>query len=184
MNWWDRNLNRMADTFYSWLGDEHADSRLVAVYLLLHNNINSVLDCGCAHKLFEKTLKSTNIKYTGMDFAEYYQDKFQPITKGDIQDIPFKANSFDCVYTRHVLEHLPRFETALDEMVRVASKLVVVTFFNKPGEQERIIIEDDVHTNWYRTDDIVNHLKKNKKVKEIDWVSETNTEITLVVKLK
>jgi SAM-dependent methyltransferase len=59
--------------------------------------------------------------YTGLDIsptaARFYHKKF---VLGSATSLPFAANSFDVVWSIHVLEHVPNPEQALEEMRRVA----------------------------------------------------------------
>jgi SAM-dependent methyltransferase len=41
------------------------------------------------------------------------------ITKIDVTDIPFEANTFDIVFCNHVLEHVPDYHKAMSEIFRV-----------------------------------------------------------------
>ena len=64
---------------------------------------------------------------------------------------------FDFVFARHILEHLPKFQEGLGEILRVARKHVVIVFFNLPAETEQIRIEDnngEVYTNIYSLKEI------------------------------
>jgi ubiquinone/menaquinone biosynthesis C-methylase UbiE len=51
---------------------------------------------------------------------------------GDVLDIPYRDNYFDVVTALEVLEHIPLAEDALRQMMRLASKFVVVTVPSKP----------------------------------------------------
>jgi ubiquinone/menaquinone biosynthesis C-methylase UbiE len=45
----------------------------------------------------------------------------------DAQILPFKSNSFDAVYSLQVLEHIPEYDAALDEIIRVSKSLVILS---------------------------------------------------------
>src|SRR3989344_1478211 len=54
------------------------------------------------------------------------------VKKGDIEKIPYKSNTFDAVFTVHVLMHLPRHDKAFKEMLRVVKSggIVIMDFPN------------------------------------------------------
>lgn len=45
----------------------------------------------------------------------------------DAQILPFKSNSFDAVYSLQVLEHIPEYEKALDEIIRVSKSMIIIS---------------------------------------------------------
>jgi len=54
----------------------------------------------------------------------------RPLVCGDIANLPFKKDSFDFIYTSHVLEHLDELEKGLSEIVRVGKRGLIIA----PGE--------------------------------------------------
>jgi ubiquinone/menaquinone biosynthesis C-methylase UbiE len=93
------------------------------------NTSQSVLDVGCGIGLDYQPL--SNIKYQGVDitpkFVEQARKNGVPCTEASVFDLPFPNNSFDTVYCRNLLLHLPPEQVfqALDEMARAARKQVV-----------------------------------------------------------
>jgi ubiquinone/menaquinone biosynthesis C-methylase UbiE len=63
----------------------------------------------------------------------YWQDRHMEAKKNpnfiqcDMTHLPFQDKSFDIVYACQVLEHVPDYITALQEMIRVASKLIFIS---------------------------------------------------------
>ena len=54
----------------------------------------------------------------------------RPLVCADIANLPFKEDSFDFVYTSHVLEHLDQLEEGLTEIARVGKRGLIIV----PGE--------------------------------------------------
>lgn len=74
----------------------------------------------------------------------------------DIQNLPFRDNSFESVYAFHVLEHVDNPVQALRELVRVAKKLVEVEVphrFSSNAKQDSKNPSDrhrwSFRTNWF-----------------------------------
>jgi len=56
---------------------------------------------------------------------------FKPTVLADAHHLPFKDGSFELVKASHLLEHLRNPQKALDEMLRVATKEVVLKFLTE-----------------------------------------------------
>lgn len=104
----------------------------------------SLLDCGVMSGVMFRDLEGMGLdfEYTGLDIspaviedcrARYSNAEWLHMPVGDIK---FRADSFDVVHARHLLEHLPYYETAVREMFRVAREAVVICFFQAPKEPE------------------------------------------------
>jgi ubiquinone/menaquinone biosynthesis C-methylase UbiE len=90
---------------------------------------SSFLDVGCgAGYSLMKAHTELGCSIQGIDPApgahgvgRYASDEWKslPILKGSAEELPFEDNSFDVVYSSHVLEHVVSEEKALIEMKRV-----------------------------------------------------------------
>jgi len=71
---------------------------------------------------------------------------------GDVEHLPFKNGSFSNVYARHVLEHTNNPYRAFDELLRVASKFLVVSvphILSKVARQDSKLPHDE-HKHIFR----------------------------------
>lgn len=90
----------------------------------------SILDVGCGIGLDYTYYKGSHVKYLGVDITEKFLKECKkrgvPAQYGDILNLPFPDKSFDTVYCKDLLLHLPvgLWRKALTEMVRVAKKQV------------------------------------------------------------
>lgn len=115
----------------------------------------AVLDVGCGFGL--ETLRLAELtgpsgRLTGIDLSPDFIQEAQKRARsagqdiryqvGDACDLPFEANSFDCVRAERMLIYLKDFTTALREMQRVL----------KPGGR-LALIEPDFSTNTINTAD-------------------------------
>jgi ubiquinone/menaquinone biosynthesis C-methylase UbiE len=182
----------------TWLGGVDAASRVRIRERIAQCGYESVLDCGAGIGIDYIGLQSNMahpVSYQGIEPSHalrkaakaaniaYGHDGDPPITDGLIENIPFPDSSFDLVYARHIFEHLPRFEDALTEMIRVASLEVIVVFFMKPGKETFLLRERDGlwHNRWAKSDlDAV--LNSNPKV-EVSFYESLDSEILLHVYL-
>jgi hypothetical protein len=79
-----------------------------------------------------------------------------PAVRADSSSLPFSSHSFDVVSLRHVLEHLPAWlmEATLVEAMRVARRVLVLTFYVKPfragSPKSRRVGENFLETRWTR----------------------------------
>ncbi len=107
-----------------------------------------VLDVACGTgRMTKEVFKSKNkIDYYGVDTSKEMMDKIK--TKGatlkvaDASKLPFKDNTFDVVYTYHLLWHIPK-ETQvkiIKEMLRVVKEdgYILFDFLNKNFIFEKI----------------------------------------------
>lgn len=102
--------------------------------------VSSVLDVGCGEGFTLDHLQKEHIgkKLEGIDAVDdalKIGKKLYPkltLKKGDIYHLQYKANSFDIVLCTEVLEHLEDPAKALQELLRVCKKYVLVTVPNEP----------------------------------------------------
>ena len=142
-NWkiWDKD-REYGERFYNRIkGDlpEMESSKALAKFL--KNEIvegDNILDVGCGAGHYLKSLLAEfkiEFNYTGVDATKYYIELATKawsdlnntnFVTGDIFDLPFEDNSFDIVYCCNVFLHLPSIKKPLQELTRVAKKLVVI----------------------------------------------------------
>lgn len=84
-----------------------------------------VLVVGCGNGVEASTISHVvGNRAVGIDLAQEYQfdrdaAEDADLVVADATEMPFADNSFDWIYSFHVLEHIPRYEKALAEMRRV-----------------------------------------------------------------
>lgn len=186
-NWWNKNLEHKIDAFKSWIGDHTAETKQTAAAYISKKKYKTVLDIACGTASFKKALElaGSKARYTGVDSANYWKLKGHDFTlvQNDAEDLKdILDKSFDVVFMRHILEHLPTFQRGLSEALRVAKKEVIVVFFNKPADKEEIrTVFDDgvVYTNIYSTKDIEKFLEDYT----YRWEDVNLQEIILYIKL-
>ncbi|MDJ1134476.1 class I SAM-dependent methyltransferase [Streptomyces iconiensis] len=106
----------------------------------------SLLDCGVMSGVTYDDLRRAGlaVDYTGVDMSDSVladcRERRPEATwrRMNVMDLAFPDASFDVAHCRHVLEHLPYYETAVRELFRVARRYVVLCFFIVPSEPERL----------------------------------------------
>lgn len=101
----------------------------IATFVKQHSK--SILDVGCGVGWEHEYYKDSGVKYLGVDITKRFIKECKrrkiPARHGDVLNLPFKDQSFDTVYCKDLLLHLPvgLWRKALGEMVRVARKHVI-----------------------------------------------------------
>jgi 2-polyprenyl-3-methyl-5-hydroxy-6-metoxy-1,4-benzoquinol methylase len=103
-------------------------------------NPESILDAGCGegftlNKLAENGIgkRIEGIEYS-RDAISFGKNLFPElvIKEGSVYELPYKKSSFDLVTCTEVLEHLEEPAKALQEMLRVSKKYLIISVPNEP----------------------------------------------------
>jgi SAM-dependent methyltransferase len=94
---------------------------------LLPTGLSSVLDIGARDGFFSRLLREHFTHVTALDLSMPTFD-IEGVTNvsGDVRQLPFADNSFDCVICAEVLEHVPGVEQAAQEIIRTARHEIIV----------------------------------------------------------
>jgi ubiquinone/menaquinone biosynthesis C-methylase UbiE len=146
---WDGdNVAELLESY--WLGSdsEAAHRRQLAAACAPHlaSPRDSVLEVGCGTGLVYERLAELidNDSYTGVDMSHRMlaiaRRKFPAanFVAGDGYHLDFPARSFDVVVCFEVFGHLPRIDTMLAELLRVARRTVIFTVW---PSAERVVEE-------------------------------------------
>jgi ubiquinone/menaquinone biosynthesis C-methylase UbiE len=112
--------------------DEVNMNRIEVTASLVTNNISSVVDIGCGNGVFVNYLKQKlpHVRVVGLDRSKTALSfvKTEKV-EGEIANLPFINNSFDCVCCLEVIEHLPvgMYEKGLEELARIADKSIIIS---------------------------------------------------------
>ena len=135
----------------------HINEFTEIVNKIIDKQYKSVLDCGAGLGGFYDylTINNINIDYQGLEitkkFVDISTDAGIPMILGNIEKIPYKKNSFDVCLASDVLNHLYDYKAPIREMLRVAKKEVIVTFF-KPSMEKLKYLSPEVRKKtigWY-----------------------------------
>lgn len=188
--WWEKNLTYKMGEFDGWLGDEDAHSRCVMHEYIKARGYASLLDvpCGLCTEFFGHAKHGVSLEYYGLDITPRLVTRAWElglrVRQGSIEAMPYSDNFVDVCYARHILEHLDYYERALDELIRVAKKEVLVVFFIKPtDEPDRIdpaMIDGALlYHNTYNRTKLIDYVRRNPKVVSFAWQTINDKEEAL-----
>ncbi|NGX44882.1 MAG: hypothetical protein K940chlam2_00022 [Chlamydiae bacterium] len=129
----DKYLDRLLQDVYAQPPDEgHTAWATQAVTTLgsIVQNCNTVLDIGCGQGFMKPIFEKMGYEWTGVtvgeDFAMCQSLKIENVHNADMTFLPFEDNSFDLVFSRHVLEHSPFPAITLMEWRRVCKGWLIL----------------------------------------------------------
>lgn len=118
-----------------------------------------ILDVGCGSGNFTYQFSLLSDNVVGIDHSEYIFKKnpHKTISIMDATAMTFADNSFDIVFCSDTLHHIPEYEKAVREMIRVSKKYVVILEANSRcplmyavgllRSQERLLVKKPVTMN-------------------------------------
>jgi 2-polyprenyl-3-methyl-5-hydroxy-6-metoxy-1,4-benzoquinol methylase len=161
-------------------------------------NVESILDAGCGEGFTMNKLIKLKIgkRIEGIEYSKEsiaFGKKLFPnliIKQASVYDLPYKDNSFDLLICTEVLEHLKDPSKALEEMLRVTKKYLIVSVPNEPlfmlsnflrGKNLSRHGNDEGHINHWNPWGLKKLLSRNKiKVKKtllpFPWIMMVGTK--------
>ena len=136
----------------------------------------SALDVGCASCAAYPYFKKVGVKYTGMDITQKFLDYARTlypevdVRRGNIVDPPFQDNSFDTVFciNTFVNFHPNEYHIALNNIIRLARKRVMLTFYKTPWNKPMSVRKGEYfYSIRYNKDDLMTKIKSNEKTEEL-----------------
>jgi ubiquinone/menaquinone biosynthesis C-methylase UbiE len=138
-------------------------------------NPDAILDAGCGEGFTLERLHHKGIGniLEGVDFQEVVMlgKEIHPHLKlkiGNIYELPFADNTFDCVICTEVLEHLKSPVQALKELYRVTKKYCVITVPNEPFFRTANFLRGKNISRWGNDIDHIQHWSKRGIVKLLE----------------
>jgi ubiquinone/menaquinone biosynthesis C-methylase UbiE len=190
-------LKRFYDAFAEKYPQEKLYSSEKLLERLIHNKrkeiilnfvknleLNSILDVGCGEGLYTNELEKIcpSAMIVGLDLS--HENLLRAMNRtnnveyfeGDAQNLPFKDSSFDFVMCCETLEHLPDDIKALNEIIRVCKRYILLSVPNVNCDILNIIFKKNTiehgldqytgHFREYSSKDFIKSLK-NKGLKII-----------------
>lgn len=179
------------------------DSQLYAIEKYVKPGM-SLLDYGAGSgTTYEAILNKWNdmpFKYMGLDIikknAEWCNEHFGVnlfFHNEHLHKIDRFDNSFDVVYSRHVVDHMRGFETAMDEHKRVARNLVIVVLWVPLSDDVEHEIKNidyrpsggelfkDEYTNKYSKPKVMEYLDGDPEWKLVEFTEKVGLNDTVIV---
>jgi ubiquinone/menaquinone biosynthesis C-methylase UbiE len=191
--WWDDNLTDRYDEFASWVGDSNSRSKVFFRNYIKEKKYTSLVDIGCgnATEFFAYQKEYPELKYTGVDSSIILNERNSklgvPMVLASAENIRLASDFAEVAFSRHVLEHQPKFQPVLTEIIRIASNIAIHIFFIPPSDNSEHIGYDssqNLYHNRYNKKDIEEYVTSNPKVKSYEWINIENIESALIVHIK
>ena len=122
----DRIRKRFDELAADFPADVDANDFRVQVVLDLLGDVTgkSMLDAGCGKGRFSDVFAGRGAEVTSVDLSGKLLLEARPVRRkallqASTTSLPFPAETFDCVISVEVIEHVPNLEHAITEMVRV-----------------------------------------------------------------
>jgi ubiquinone/menaquinone biosynthesis C-methylase UbiE len=191
--WWDDNLTDRYDEFASWVGDSNSRSKVFFRNYIKEKKYTSLVDIGCgnATEFFAYQKEYPELKYTGVDSSIILNERNSklgvPMVLASAENTRLASDFAEVAFSRHVLEHQPKFQPVLTEIIRIASNIAIHIFFIPPSDNSEHIGYDssqNLYHNRYSKKDIEEYVTSNPKVKSYEWINIENIESALIVHIK
>jgi SAM-dependent methyltransferase len=106
---------------------ENERSRTADLLRVLPRGRRTVLDVGARDGHFSRLLTEYFDEVTALDLQKPAFEFARVVTvAGDITNLEFATDAFDCVFCAEVLEHIPDVTRACQEIIRVAKHEIVI----------------------------------------------------------
>lgn len=140
------NVEKYRTTRYKGIDQKIVNKRerkiLEKIFESIEKKSISILDVPCGYGRFSELLLKKSLNLTSADVSfpmVLTTKKYSPPTNsphhflvGDIKHLPLKDNSFDCIVTVRLFQHIPKSSSRceiLKELHRVAKKIVILSFY-------------------------------------------------------
>lgn len=125
------------------------------------------LDAGCGEgfttiavgrRFPEASITAIDIGQEQIDYAQKNHSlKNIKYSQGDLYNLPFKEGSFDLVMCNEVLEHLEDYATALNKLMELSNKYLLVSVPNEPWFRIMSLLRLKYLPTWGNHPDHVNN---------------------------
>lgn len=106
----------------------------------------SVVDVGCGKGYLLERIRLVNnqLLLHGFDYAPP-QSTYIQYKSGNLIELPYEDNGFDTVICTHTLEHVRNMDMAIDELLRITNKRLIVVL----PKQRPYKYTVDLHVNFF-----------------------------------
>jgi len=119
-----------------------------------------VLEVGAGTKELKKHIGDR--RYIAVDFTP----EFEPDILANAENLPFSDDSFENVCTKNALQHVERWEKALSEITRVASRRIVLAERVHDAPTKIILVnENGVIRRRFNASDLIRPLREFGEIK-------------------
>lgn len=183
--WQDRPTIISGNSIAEFERPQQLEIRNAVEDFIIKNNINDIIEFGCNTGILSYRLhkKGYTGSYVGCDSntkavvraMELNQNGKSFFSVNDIERMNFhnlrSVPKYEMVYSKDVIEHLEYYSEALNNLIFITKRYLVLSFFIKPSNIEKIVKhKDGYYLNQYDRNKLisfVNHFGfKNKTIFE------------------
>lgn len=128
--------------------------------IVLSNVLGRVLDGGCGPGRFSLKLADEKREVVGIDtswemlsYASQNSDKKINFTRGNLEDLPFRDNSFDSVISIRVLFHIPDYKNVVKEFLRVLKpngRIIIQMYSGDENIRQNLFLKWFIQSSLYK----------------------------------
>ncbi|MFH1638984.1 MAG: class I SAM-dependent methyltransferase [Chloroflexota bacterium] len=172
----EKNLFSFKDSGNPWCHHDVTTWNYI-VDKLSQENVSRIVDVGCGSGAWSLRIASAfpHVQVTGIDFSpeqisraqklleryNYLEDRVE-FTVGDATDLDFGKGEFDVSICLHdVLNHIPSYRVALNEMAKVTSKFNITSVHGFYASKTCFFIEKEKIASYERNGDMVHLIDKD-----------------------
>jgi ubiquinone/menaquinone biosynthesis C-methylase UbiE len=210
VSYWENHLD--VSQFAEWCGNKKSQFKVETRQVIRARGYKSVLDVGAGifSEYYGFLGDGYDIKYSATEITPKYvkigKDNGIDVHETPIERLPFGDNSYECVICHDVLNHVKDTKSAVEELIRVASKEIFISLF-KPFQKEylenlsrynggfpyettstatiedRIIIKDQVVCQYVyiNKDYLENILETSEKVSSFTYHKAQDDKLILII---
>ena len=133
LSFWNQNCS--IAQMQKWCGNHEIDWKKEIRKIIMDKKYESILDCGAGvfSEYFGFKNDGYDITYEATEitekFIKYGRENGITVNHYAIDCMDFKDNSFDCILCYDVLNHQTDYRTELVELIRIAKKEIIISFF-------------------------------------------------------
>lgn len=167
LTWWETNLKSKEwyEKFIQW--NKNSPYKQIIREYIVRKNYRSLLDCGSGlcTEFFEFRKLKYDLEYYAIDITPIVvqegKKKGIRIEQGSIDSLPYPDNFVDVCICFDCLNHQKDFEQQINEMLRVAKKELIISFFKSFSDDS----SDTINEGWHENKEctlIYNHFSKSR----------------------
>ena len=139
VSYWENHLD--VNKFSEWCGNTNSPFKVETRRAIRERGYKSVLDVGAGifSEYYGFLSDGYDIEYSATEITPKYvklgKNSGINVHEAPVEKLPFEDDSYECIICHDVLNHVQDTRSAVEELIRVASKEIFISLF-KPFQKE------------------------------------------------